>query len=590
MKFFKVVFASMVGFIFASILLTVISLLIVAGIVGGMSEEKVTKVEPNSLLHVKFSGEIKDRAAKNPFNNFDFGSFESKRAIGLDEILKNIEKAKDDENIKGIYIDVASVPAGMATIEEIRNALLDFKESGKFIVSYSEIYTQKAYYLASVADEIWLNPQGLLEWRGFGAELMFFKNMLEKLEVEPQVIRHGKFKSAIEPFILEKMSEANREQTEKYVFSLWDHYVDGIAASRGLTAEKLNEIADQALIQKAKDAVDQKLADKLMFKDEVIAELKTKAGIEEDKKLKTVSIAAYTNAKVEKENHEISKDKIAVVYALGGIESGNGDDETIGSERISKAIRKARKDENVKAIVLRVNSPGGSALASDVIWREVVLTSEVKPIIASMGDVAASGGYYISCAADTILASPNTITGSIGVFGLLPNMQGLFNNKFGITFDNVKTNKFSDLGSVFRALTEEERAIIQKGVDDIYIDFITKVADGRGLTVDQVDSIGQGRVWSGVDALDLGLVDLMGGLDDAIAIAAEKAKIEDYRVVDYPEQKDPFKQFLSEVSGEGENALIRRQLGEHYEFYKMVEDISEMKGVQARLPYVISIH
>lgn len=590
MKFFKVVFASMIGFIVGSILLTLISLLIVAGIVGGMSEEKVTKVDPNSMLHIKFEGEIKDRAAKNPFSDFDFGSFESKKALGLDDILKNIEKAKTDENIKGIYIDIASVPAGMATIEEIRNALLDFKESDKFIVSYSEVYTQKAYYLASVADEVWLNPQGLLEWRGFGAELMFFKGMLAKLEVEPQVIRHGKFKSAIEPFILDKMSEANREQTEKYIGSLWGHFVKGIAESRGLTVEKLNEIADKALVQNAKDAVEQKLADRLMFKDEVIKELKVKTGIEEDKKLKSVSIAAYTNAKVEKESHEISKDKIAVVYAIGGIESGNGDDETIGSERISKAIRKAREDESVKAVVLRVNSPGGSALASDVIWREVVLTSDVKPIIASMGDVAASGGYYISCAADTIIASPNTITGSIGVFGLLPNMQGFFNNKLGITFDNVKTNEFADLGSVYRPLTDEERAIIQKGVDDIYIDFITKVSEGRGLTVDQVDSIGQGRVWSGVDALGLGLVDMMGGLDDAIAIAAEKAKLEDYRVVDYPEQKDPFKQFLSEVSGEGENAMIRRQLGEHYKFYKMVQDISKMKGVQARLPYVINIH
>lgn len=590
MKFFKVVFASMVGFVLASILLTVISLMIVAGIIGGMSEEKVTEVKPNSVLHVKFNGEINDRASKNPLSDFDFGSLESKKTLGLNDILANIEKAKDDENIKGIYIDITSVPAGLATIEEIRDALIDFKESGKFIVSYSEIYTQKAYYLASVSDEIWLNPQGLVEWRGFGAELMFFKNMLAKLEVEPQVIRHGKFKSAIEPFILEKMSEANREQTEKYVFSLWGHYVDGIAASRGITAERLNELADQALIQNGKDALEHKLVDKLVFKDEVIAELKTRTGVEGDDKVNSVSIAAYTSAKVAKNDEEVSRDKIAVIYALGGIESGEGDDETIGSERISKAIRKAREDEKVKAVVLRVNSPGGSALASDVIWREVVLTREVKPIIASMGDVAASGGYYISCAADTILASPNTITGSIGVFGLLPNMQGLFNNKLGITFDNVKTNKFSDLGSVYRSLTEEERAIIQKGVDDIYIDFITKVADGRGLTVDQVDSIGQGRVWSGEDALGLGLVDLMGGLEDAIEIAAAKAKLENYRVVDYPEREDPFKKFLSEVSGEGEKAMLRNQLGEHYEFYKMVQDITKMKGVQARLPYVINIH
>lgn len=590
MKFFKVVLASMLGVILAGVVMTLLSFFMLAGIAGSMNQEKETKVEANSLLHVKFEGEIVDRSPSSPFSDFNFSSFEPKKSIGLNDILKNIEKAKDDENIKGIYLDLASVPARMATIEEMRNALLDFKESGKFIVSYSEVYSQKSYYLASVADEVWVNPQGIVEWRGFGAELMFFKGMLEKLEVEPQVIRHGKFKSAIEPFILDKMSEANREQTEKYIGSLWNHFVEGVSASRGLSVAQLNMIADSALVQNAKDAVAQKLADKLLFKDEVIAELKAKTGIEEDEKIKSVSIAAYTNAKVEKEDKEFSKDKIAIIYAIGDIESGNGDDKTIGSERISKAIRKAREDEKVKAIVLRVNSPGGSALASDVIWREVVLAEKVKPVVASMGDVAASGGYYISCAADTILASPNTITGSIGVFGLLPNMQGLFNNKLGITFDNVKTNKFADLGSLYRSLTDEERAIIQKGVDDIYIDFITKVGEGRGLTVDQVDSVGQGRVWSGVDALELGLVDILGGLDDAVKIAAGMANLENYRVVNYPEQKDPLKQFLSEVSGEGEQAMMRKQLGDYYEFYKMTQDISKMKGVQARLPYVINIH
>lgn len=589
MKFFKVVLATMLGVFLSFVVVSLFGMIVMMGIAGSVGEKEEVKVKENTILHVKFDGEIVDRGTKNPFGDFDFGSFKPVKKYGLNDILENIKKAKDDDNIKGIYLDLSSLPAGMATTEEIRNALLDFKSSGKFITSYCEVYSQKSYYLASVADDVWLNPAGLMEWRGLSAELMFFKGMLEKLDVEPQVIRHGKFKSAIEPFILDKMSEANREQTEKYIGSLWNHFVAQIAESRGLTVDKLNEIADNALIQDAQDAVDQQMIDALLYKDEVITELKQRVGVEDDDKLKFISIGKYTDAKVKKDK-EFSNDKIAVIYASGGIESGNGDDETIGSEKISKAIRKARKDDKVKAVVLRVNSPGGSALASDVIWREVVLTSKEKPIIASMGDVAASGGYYISCAADAILASPNTITGSIGVFGLLPNMQGLLNNKLGITIDTVKTNKFSDIGTPFRALTEEERMIIQKGVDDIYIDFITKVGEGRDLTPDQVDSIGQGRVWSGVDALDLGLVDQLGGLEDAIALAAEKAELDNYRVVDYPEREDPLKELLKELSGEGEQAFLKAQLGENYRYYKIMNEVMSLKGVQARMPFEMYVH
>lgn len=582
----------MLGVLLAFIVGTILMIGIIAGIASSADSNKEVKVKPNSVLHISFDSPIKDRSSNNPFANFDFGSMSGKKGIGLNDILENIEKAKDDDNIKGIYIDLQSVPAGIATLEEIRNKLIEFKsgDSSKFIVAYSEIYNQGAYYLASVADEVWLNPEGFIEFKGLGAQLMFFKGMLEKLEVEPQVIRYGKFKSAVEPFILDKMSEANREQTMKYIGSIWNHIINGIAEERGLTPEQLNKIADEALVQNAKDAIEQKLADKLYYKDQVMDDLKDRLGVENAKDVKLMSIVKYTDAPKpkKKDNKGLAKDKVAIIYASGSIEGGNGDDETIGSERISKAIRKARLDDKVKAIVLRVNSPGGSALASDVIWREVVLARAVKPVVASMGDVAASGGYYISCAADTIVASPNTITGSIGVFGLMMNMKKLFNNKFGINIDTVKTNKFADLGTPFRALTEQERDIIQNSVNEIYDSFITKVAEGRskaGLTKAKVDSIGQGRVWSGADAINIGLVDVMGGMEEAIEIAAGMAKLDHYRVAEYPEQKEPFQAFMEELSGEGEDVLIKRQLGENYRYYKTLDNLRKMEGIQARMPF-----
>jgi protease-4 len=590
-QFFKFMFASMLGVFLAFFLGIIVLVGMIAAMVSSADSKKEAKVEPNSVLHINFEAQINDRSSNNPFENFDFGSMSGKQGIGLNDILENIEKAKTDENIKGIYIDLQSVPAGIATIEEIRNKLIEFKESKKFIVAYSEVYTQGAYYLASVADEVWLNPEGLIEFKGLGAQVMFFKGLLEKMEVEPQVIRYGKFKSAIEPFILDKMSEANREQTMKYMGSIWNNIVNGIAESRKLTPAQLNLIADSALVQNAKDALEQKLADKLYYKDQVLDDLKDRLGLEDAKKIKLISMVKYKDAPKAKKKDDkgSSKDKIAIIYASGSIEGGEGDDQTIGSDRISKAIRKARLDENVKAIVLRVNSPGGSALASDVIWREVVLAKAVKPVVASMGDVAASGGYYISCAADTIVAQPNTITGSIGVFGLLMNLKNLMNNKLGITVDTVKTNHYADLGSAFRPLTQAERDIIQNSVNEIYGSFIGKVAEGRGMKVADVDSIGQGRVWSGYDAKGLGLVDVLGGMEDAIEIAAKMAKLDNYRVAEYPEQKEPFKAFMEELSGEGEDIMLKKSLGENYRFYKTLDDMRKMEGIQARMPFDIYI-
>jgi protease-4 len=587
-QFFKFMFASALGLVVGIFLLFAI----LAGIGASMGDKQTVEVKDKSVLHVKLNFEIKERGVSSPFGNFDPQTFEAKPSVGLNDILAILKNAANDDKVKGIYLDMQSVPAGMATIEEIRNALLQFKESGKWIISYSEVYSQKAYYLASVSDELWLNPQGMVEWKGLGSQMMFLKGMFEKLEVEPQIIRYGKFKSAVEPLILDKMSAANRMQTMTYLNDLWNKILQGTSEGRGKTIEELDGFAQNATIQNGKDALENGLVDKLLYKDEVMVNLRAKLEIEnEDDKINFIGLAKYKDAPKAKVDGEkvTKKEKIAIVYAVGSIESGQGDDETIGSERISAEIRKARKDDKIKAIVLRVNSPGGSALASDVIWREVVLAREAKPVVVSMGDVAASGGYYIACAADTILAQPNTITGSIGVFGVLMNAQKMMNNKLGIMIDTAKTNRFADLGTPFRPLTSLEREIVQNGVNEIYEDFITKVGQGRGMTTAQVDSIGQGRVWSGEDALENGLVDLLGGIDDAVEIAANMAEVENYRVVEYPAQKDPIEQIIKEISGQGEEVFLKHRLGQYYEYVKDVEDLMKMEGVQARLPYQLYI-
>lgn len=587
-QFFKFMFASALGLVVGIFLL----IAILVGIGASMGNKQMVEVKDNSVLHIKLNYEIKERGTNSPFGNIDPFTLKSKPAVGLNDILASLKNAASDDKIKGIYLDMQSVPAGMATIEEIRNALLKFKESGKWIISYSEIYSQKAYYIASVSDELWLNPQGMVEWKGLGSQMMFLKGMFEKLEVEPQIIRYGKFKSAVEPLILDKMSEANRMQTMTYMSDLWNKMLRGISEGRGKTVEELDGFAQNATIQNGKDALENGLVDELLYKDEVMARLRAKLEIEdEDDKVNFIGLNRYKDApKATADDDKVSKkEKIAVVYAVGSIEGGEGDDETIGSEKISAEIRKARKDDKIKAIVLRINSPGGSALASDVIWREVVLAREVKPVVVSMGDVAASGGYYIACAADTILAQPNTITGSIGVFGVLMNAQKLINNKLGIMVDTVKTNRFADLGTPLRALTPLERDIIQNGVNEIYEDFIAKVGKGRGMTSAQVDSIGQGRVWSGEDALEIGLVDLLGGIDDAVKIAANMAKVENYRVVEFPAQKDPMQAFMEELTGKGEEVFLKHRLGQYYNYVKDVEELMQLQGVQARLPYQLYI-
>ncbi len=496
--------------------------------------EKPVRINSNSILHLKFEGEIVERSPRNPFDGFDFGGLE-KMPIGLNTILENIEKAKEDKNIKGIYLDISSIPAGIATLEEIRNALIDFKESKKFIVAYSEGYTQGAYYLATAADKIYLNPEGMVDFKGLSRQIMFFKKMLDKLGLDVQIFRHGKFKSATEPFFLDKMSKENREQTESYLKSIWNYILEGIAKQRNLSVEELNRDANEMLITDAKSALEHKLVDQLVYKDEMLDMLKELSGSSTYDKVNYVELKKYSH--VAKKHEMFSSNKIAVVYAQGDIVGGEAQENMIGSERISKAIREARLNENVKAIVLRVNSPGGSSLASDVIWREVALAKKSKPVIVSMGDVAASGGYYISCAADAIVAHPNTITGSIGVFGVVPNAKSLLDDKLGITIDTVNTNKHADIMSPYRAVAKDEGEVIQKWIENTYNDFITKVGDGRKMKPAEVDSIGQGRVWSGIDGKKIGLVDEFGGMKDAIALAAKKANLKTYELLELPKQK-----------------------------------------------------
>ncbi len=590
-QFFGAFFGSILGIIISTIIAV---LIIVAVISSGFkdafksTDEVVYKSKPKSVLSLVFDGPIIDREKINPFEKLDLGPWGKEEGMGINIILNNLEKAAKDTAVKGIYMNFKNMEAGKSALQDIRQGLIEFKKSGKFIYAYSEVYSQSAYYLASVADKVFLNPQGGLDWKGLNMSLMFYKKTLEKLGVEVQIFRHGKFKSAIEPFMLEKMSEANRLQAETFLNSIWNNMLVNISESRKLSIDDLNKMANELAIAFPEDALKYKLVDELAYEDQVLSEIKSKLKINEKDKLNLVAHSSY--AKYSPKDKFKGKDKIAVIYAIGGISSGEGSDDEIGSDRIAKAIKDARLDDNIKAIVLRVNSPGGSALASDVIWREVKLAKKVKPFVVSMGDVAASGGYYISCAADRIFAQPNTITGSIGVFGMVPNMKKAFEDKLGITIDTVNTNAHSDVMSTLRGATPTESVFIQKSVENVYDVFIGRVAEGRGLTKEQVDSIGQGRVWSGSDALQIKLVDEMGGLKEAIAYAAKKANLKEYKLNELPAQKNPFDELFGKVEADAETRLLRKNLGEHYKYIKQVQSIMNAKGVLVRLPYEMVIN
>jgi len=586
-SFFKYLLATIVGVLLSFLLI----FLIMMGIAGSMvsSADKAVEVKDNSILYMDLKNEIVDRASSNPFETFDLATFEPQKNLGLNEILKAIAKAKDDPRIKGILLEFDVVNAGAATTGEIREALREFKESGKFVVSYSDTYSQKAYYLASVADSIYLNPEGMVEWLGLRSEIMFYKKALEKLDVEPQIIRHGKFKSAVEPFMSERMSPENREQTLTYLSSIWGSWVDEISKSRNIAVAELNRLADNMEVYDGKSCMKSKLVDSLIYKDQLLEKLKAFTGIPENRNLNTVTLEKYFKVPPVKKT-AFSKNKIAVIYAQGEIGMGDGSNTAIGSEGLSKAIRQARRDSTIKAIVFRINSPGGSALASEVIWREVELAGQAKPLVVSMGDVAASGGYYIASPATTILASPTTITGSIGVFGLFFNLQKTLDKKLGINVDVVKTNAHSDFFSMFRPMTAEEKAVGQRFVEQTYQTFIGHVSQGRGIPVERVDEIGQGRVWSGANAKEIKLVDDFGGLTAAIKLAAEKANLDTYRLVELPKQKSPFEELLKGFTTEAKAMLVKDDLGKGYKYYNRVMQMVENQGVQARIPYDVEVY
>ena len=584
-SFFKNVLSTIVGVVLSVVVVVLLFIGIISIAISTLDSDKETKVKANSILKITLSRPIVERASDNPFENLSITNMDPETEIEFKSILDNIEKAKTDDRIKGIYLNVPWVNAGLSQTEEIRNKLLDFKKSGKFIISYAEYYSQMGYYLSSVADELYLNPEGIFELKGFSAQIMFYKGLLEKLDIEAQVIRHGKFKSAIEPFILDKMSKENREQISLLLTTISDNILDSIASQRGLTLSRVEELADNLELNTAQKCFEHHFVDALIYQDELEEKLKSKLG--EEAKLQLISLTKYNNAKVEKQG-KISRDKIAIIYATGEINSGKGDLKSIGSVTTAKAIKEAREDERIKAIVLRVNSPGGSALASDVIWRETILAKAEKPLVISMGDLAASGGYYIACAADTIVANPTTITGSIGVFGLIPNLQHFYKNKLGITIDTVNTHKHADMG-VNRALTAFEKEKIHEIIEDIYDTFIEHVAEGRNMSTAAVDDIAQGRVWTGYDAKRLGLVDVLGGLEKAIDIAAHLAKLDDYRIVSLPKKEAPLEIFIKEITG-GETNYIAKFLGVNSKYIKPIESLLKGEKIQTRMPFILEIN
>lgn len=584
--------SSLLATITGLVIMTIVVFLIFMGIVTASTSKEAVEVEENSLLAARFNAQILDRANEDPFSLLFSGNFMYDDIMGLNQILKDLEKAKTDENIEGIFMHLGSVNAGTATLGEIRDAMLDFKESGKFIYAFSENYTQKSYYLASVADSVFMTPGGMFLFNGLSAEVMFYRNALKKVGVEMQVIRHGSYKGAVEPYLRDDLSDENREQIESYVGAIWKKIVGDISESRGISVEKLNQIADDLATIDSEQLVETGMLDGLIYFDEMLSMLKEKMDVEEEDDLETVTLKRYKDANLKKKK-TYSKDKVAVIYGMGTVIDGTAGEGYISSERISKAIRKARRDKSVKAIVFRINSGGGSGMASDVIHREVMLAAKEKPVVASMGDVAASGGYYIAAPADTIIAGPGTITGSIGVFGMFPNVQELMNDKIGITTDVVKTNKNANIISPMDPLDPEERAILQKMVDDFYIKFVNLVADGRGKTYDEIDAIAGGRVWAGSNALELGLIDMHGGLVKSIEVAAEMAGLENYRIQELPRLEDPMAAIMKQLTGGSlvkADQILKHELGDSYRHYRKIQEIRDMHGIQAVMPYEIELH
>lgn len=581
-QFLKLTLASTLGFLLAAVLFFVIAAAVIAGLASSGKQE--VSIDKNSILHLDFSAPIVDRSTEDPFANINFASFEGgNTTLSVSDYVKALEKAANDDKINGIFLDLAGMEADQTIRMRIRKALVDFKKSGKFIYAYSEGYSQADYLLASVADSIFMVPVGEMAFSGLASTPTFFKGMLEKLDIDVKLIRVGKYKSAGEPFIRENLSDDNRYQISSYLNSMYQQMLAAYSEGRNIPVDSLHAMASEFRIRNAADAVKHGLVDRLAYRDEVLELLAKETKAKSIEKIEFVGIQDYMKAKPEEEKSE-SKDRVAVIYAIGDIEGGEGDDQTIGSDRIAAAIRKARLDDKVKAIVLRVNSPGGSALASDVIWRETVLAKKAKPFVVSMGSLAASGGYYIAASADSIFAAPNTITGSIGVFGLIPSFDKFMKNKIGITFDRVVTGPYADALNGLRPMTADEEQIIQGMVNRIYEEFVQVVADGRKLPVDSIHAMAQGRVYTGEQALKLGLVDRMGDLDDAIACAARMAKLKNYKLRELPDQENPIEKALEGLMN-ARSQSVMQELGPLYNNYVTAKRVLEGHPFQARLEW-----
>lgn len=580
-QFLKFVLATLVGLI----LFTILGILFLVGLVSSSTKEKTVTVAANSVLKLDLNYAIHEKSQENPFASLGLGSTKMRKTIGLTDIRDCIKHAKTDDNIKGILMPIGLNENGLATISAIREALIDFRKSGKFVYAYGEIFSQKGYYLATAADKIYLNPSGGMEFKGFGREIMYFKDMFDKLGIQVQDFHCGAFKSAIEPFVRDNMSEANRQQLMGLYGDVYSQFLNNISKARNIDTSELNNIANGLLAENPEKDKELKLIDDDIYYDQVLDKIREKTGTDKKKDIEFIDAAKYVST-IEKDYKP--ENKIAVVYAEGDIVDGEGNDDEIGGETFAKMIRKLRKDDKVKAIVLRVNSPGGSALASDVIWRELVLAKKEKPLIVSYGDVAASGGYFISCAGDRIFAEPSTITGSIGVFGLIPNARKLFNDKLGITFDEVQVTKHGALSIGTKPLDAEEMAFTQRNVEKTYREFKERVADGRHKDTAYIETIAQGHVWTGRQGLANGLVDEIGGLDEAIAYAAKQANLKEYRLKAYPEEKT-WQEKLAESFGDAKMEFMKEQLGDQYETYKTLQWMKKAQGVQVLMPYDLGL-
>lgn len=584
-QFFKFTFASILGFFISFFLLFVIFFLFSFAIVSSIDTTESVSISSNSVLELELDYIVPERSSYEPIVNFSMMPSIDK-TLGLNDIIKLIAYAKDDSKIEGIYLNLNNFEVGgLSKINTIRKALIDFKSSNKFIIAHGNSINEKAYFLSSVADSIYLTPTGNLEFDGFGFELTFFKNILDKLEIETQIFQYGKFKSATEQYRLEKMSSENREQLSKYLNSVYSDYISNISSSKNIDEITLKDISDNLKITSAETAVDLGFIDKLLYNDQVDSLIQKK--INSYSEIKYVKTEKYINS-IENISSSTSN-RIAVIYAIGEITNSSGDEYSIGTENIIESIRKAKDNKRIKAIVMRVNSPGGSPLTSDMIWREIELASEVKPFIVSMGDLAASGGYYISCSADKIVAEPTTLAGSIGVYGMIPNTKNFFNNKIGITFDRVETNNNSII-SLASPLSPQQKLLFQKQIDDIYFDFVNRVSEGRNMTFEQVDEIAQGRIWSGIDAKEIGLVDTLGSLDLAISIAAANAEIADYKIVEYPAQKEAFEKIVDLFSSEIKNSFSNITFEHPLNQIHKLADALKYTGIQARLPFEYVIY